>query len=93
MCRKDGKERSVFFWAISQQPDSDRSASRLGPAEQSARTETCPVIGIALSTRKKILRLLRAHIFHLKVKNEQLHGNEIPSNEADNVQINTYFHP
>lgn len=50
--KRRGKE-SVFFWAASQQPDSDRSASRLVPSVQWSRARgDCPVIGTALSIRK-----------------------------------------
>lgn len=47
-----GKE-CVVFWAASQQPDSDRSASRLVPSVQWSRARRdCAVIGPALSIRK-----------------------------------------
>lgn len=42
-----------LFWAGSQQPDSDQSASRLVPSVQWSRARgDCPVIGTALSIRK-----------------------------------------
>lgn len=47
-----GKE-CVAFWAASQQPDSDRCASRLVPSVQWSRAwRDCAVIGPALSIRK-----------------------------------------
>lgn len=47
------KKNVFFFWASSQQPDSDRSASRLVPSVQWSRARRdCPVIGTALSIRK-----------------------------------------
>lgn len=49
---KRGTE-SVFFWAASQQPDSDRPASRLVHSVQWSRARgDCPVIGPALSIWK-----------------------------------------
>lgn len=52
--RTERKKRAYFFWAASQQPDSDRSASRLVPSVQWSRARgDCPVIGTALSIRKR----------------------------------------
>ncbi len=48
-----GRKRERLFWAGSQQPDSDQSASRLVPSVQWSRARGgCPVIGTALSIRK-----------------------------------------
>lgn len=38
-------------------------------------------------TQRRIRRLLRAHIFHLKVKNEQLYANKIPLNNHKRTLI------
>lgn len=51
--RKGEGKSERLFWAGSQQPDSDRSASRLVPSVQWSRARgDCPVIGTALSIRK-----------------------------------------
>lgn len=74
---KEGRGERLF-WAISQQPDSDQSASRLVPSVQWSRERRdCPVIGTALSIRKTGPEHSADPPFFFKnskLKNKQLHA-------------------